>query len=155
MFGCIAQFGRAPALRAGGYEFESRCVQGYVFLFICVVFMSLKAKRFGDKKRRERYKLDYLAGLADLQKKLREGTAVKKKRGRKGLEAWVNPKRQGYGVSLKKSEEGLNKSPVRIRNRCSLTGRSRAISRVYGVSRMTLRISARKGLRPGVRKMSW
>lgn len=46
-------------------------------------------------------------------------------------------------------------NPVRIRNRCRVTGRPRAIYRKFGISRITLREMASKGLIPGVTKASW
>ncbi len=48
-----------------------------------------------------------------------------------------------------------NSSPVRIKNRCSLTGRSRAYMRQFGVSRIQFREMARRGELPGVKKASW
>ena len=46
-------------------------------------------------------------------------------------------------------------SPVRLRNRCELTGRPRGVSRFFGVSRMVFREKAHKGQLPGVKKSSW
>jgi small subunit ribosomal protein S14 len=56
--------------------------------------------------------------------------------------------------------EGLQKlprnaSPVRIKNRCPLTGRSRGYMRTFGVSRIVFREMALAGKIPGVRKASW
>ncbi len=56
--------------------------------------------------------------------------------------------------------EGLQKlprdaSPVRMRNRCRLSGRSRGYLRRFGLSRIAFRDMARAGLIPGVRKASW
>ena len=48
-----------------------------------------------------------------------------------------------------------NASPVRLRNRCSVTGRPRAFLRKYGVSRITFRELASQGKVPGVTKSSW
>jgi small subunit ribosomal protein S14 len=48
-----------------------------------------------------------------------------------------------------------NSSPVRIRNRCQLTGRSRAYVRRFGLSRIAFRENALQGNIPGVRKASW
>lgn len=44
---------------------------------------------------------------------------------------------------------------IRIRNRCQLTGRSRAVYRKFGVCRIIFRDMASNGLIPGVRKASW
>lgn len=46
-------------------------------------------------------------------------------------------------------------SPVRMNNRCALTGRSRGYLRRYGVSRIAFRELALSGQIPGVRKASW
>lgn len=48
-----------------------------------------------------------------------------------------------------------NASPVRIRNRCQMTGRSRAYVRRFGLSRIAFREMALEGKIPGVRKASW
>lgn len=48
-----------------------------------------------------------------------------------------------------------NSSAVRVRNRCSQTGRSRGYMRFFGVSRIVFRELASAGLLPGVRKASW
>jgi len=46
-------------------------------------------------------------------------------------------------------------SAVRVRNRCNFTGRPRAFSRQFGMSRIAFREMALQGLIPGVRKSSW
>ncbi len=56
--------------------------------------------------------------------------------------------------------EGLQKlprnaSPVRLNNRCPLTGRSRGYLRKFGISRIVFREMALAGKIPGVRKASW
>lgn len=48
-----------------------------------------------------------------------------------------------------------NSSPVRIKNRCSVTGRSRSYMRQFGLSRIQFREMARRGELPGVTKASW
>lgn len=48
-----------------------------------------------------------------------------------------------------------NASPVRLVNRCRISGRRRAFIRKYGVSRLTFRELALNGLIPGVTKASW
>ena len=48
-----------------------------------------------------------------------------------------------------------NASPVRLHNRCKLTGRPKGYMRLFGVSRINFREMANKGLIPGVRKASW
>ena len=56
--------------------------------------------------------------------------------------------------------EGLQKlpknaSPVRLHNRCKLTGRPKGYMRQFGISRVMFREMANNGLIPGVRKASW
>ncbi len=46
-------------------------------------------------------------------------------------------------------------SPIRVRNRCSQTGRSRGYLRKFGLSRIALRELALEGQIPGVVKSSW
>ena len=48
-----------------------------------------------------------------------------------------------------------NSSPVRLNNRCPLTGRTRGFMRDFGVSRIVFREMALEGKIPGVRKASW
>lgn len=46
-------------------------------------------------------------------------------------------------------------SPIRVRNRCSQTGRPRGFVRKFGISRVALRELALEGQIPGVVKSSW
>ena len=48
-----------------------------------------------------------------------------------------------------------NSSPVRLRNRCMLTGRPRGYIRMFGLCRIKFRELALLGKIPGVRKTSW
>lgn len=48
-----------------------------------------------------------------------------------------------------------NTSPIRLRNRCQLTGRPRGFLRKFKLSRLTFREMASMGLIPGVTKASW
>jgi small subunit ribosomal protein S14 len=48
-----------------------------------------------------------------------------------------------------------NGSPTKVRNRCQLTGRTRAYLRKFGVCRNALRLLAHQGVLPGVTKASW
>jgi small subunit ribosomal protein S14 len=48
-----------------------------------------------------------------------------------------------------------NASPVRVVNRCSITGRRRGYLRKFACSRLTFREAALSGLIPGVTKASW
>ncbi len=48
-----------------------------------------------------------------------------------------------------------NSNPIRLHNRCKLTGRPKGYIRQFGISRITFREMASKGLIPGIRKASW
>ncbi len=48
-----------------------------------------------------------------------------------------------------------NANPVRLHNRCQLTGRPRGYMRQFGISRVTFREMALQGKIPGVKKASW
>jgi small subunit ribosomal protein S14 len=48
-----------------------------------------------------------------------------------------------------------NSSKVRLHNRCQLTGRPKGYMRQFGISRVTFREMAVKGLIPGITKASW
>jgi small subunit ribosomal protein S14 len=48
-----------------------------------------------------------------------------------------------------------NSSPVRLKNRCMFTGRTRGFHRKFGVSRLVLREMALRGEIPGLKKSSW
>ncbi len=63
-------------------------------------------------------------------------------------------------LKAKKDYVGLSKlpkdaSPVRVVNRCAMSGRRHAYWRKFGVSRLTFREAALNGLIPGVTKASW
>jgi len=62
-------------------------------------------------------------------------------------------KAEGDWVGLQKLPR--NSNPIRLRNRCSLTGRPRGYMRQFGISRITFREMASKGMIPGVKKASW
>ena len=61
--------------------------------------------------------------------------------------------REAARVALNKMSP--NTSPVRLRNRCKLTGRPRGYYRKFGISRLCLREMGNFGLIPGVTKSSW
>lgn len=48
-----------------------------------------------------------------------------------------------------------NASPVRLHNRCKLTGRPKGYMRQFGISRVTFREMALAGKIPGIKKASW
>ena len=62
-------------------------------------------------------------------------------------------KEEGDWVGLQKLPR--NSSPVRLNNRCPITGRTRGFMRDFGVSRIVFREMALEGKIPGVKKASW
>lgn len=48
-----------------------------------------------------------------------------------------------------------NSNPIRLHNRCLMTGRARAYYRKFGVSRLVFREMALRGEIPGIKKSSW
>ena len=48
-----------------------------------------------------------------------------------------------------------NANPIRLHNRCSITGRPKGYMRQFGISRIQFREMASAGLIPGVKKASW
>lgn len=95
---------------------------------------------------------------------------IAKNERRKAMVARLAPKREALKkiiVDSKRSPEERdeaarklrslprNSSPVRIRNRCVVSGRPRAYYRKFGLSRIALRDLALRGELPGVIKASW
>ena len=56
---------------------------------------------------------------------------------------------------LKLEKMPRDSNPIRIRNRCVVTGRPRSYYRKFGLSRITFREMALKGEIPGITKASW
>jgi len=87
--------------------------------------------------------------------RLVRGYAAKRER----LKALANdeqlPQEERFAARLKLAELPRNASPVRIRNRCELSGRPRGYYRKFGISRIALRDLASSGQIPGVVKSSW
>ena len=65
------------------------------------------------------------------------------------------PMEERYSARLKLAELPRNGSPVRIRNRCELSGRPRGYYRKFKLSRIALRELASTGQIPGMVKSSW
>ncbi len=60
-----------------------------------------------------------------------------------------------YEARLRLQKLPRDASPVRLRNRCALTGRPRGVYRKFGLGRSKLRELAMRGEIPGVIKASW
>jgi len=65
------------------------------------------------------------------------------------------PAEERFDAQLRMAELPRNSNPTRIRNRCELTGRPRAVYRRFKLCRVALRDLASVGLIPGVTKSSW
>ena len=62
-------------------------------------------------------------------------------------------KAEGDYIGLSKLPR--NSNPIRLHNRCKLTGRPKGYMRQFGISRIQFREMASNGLIPGVKKASW
>ena len=89
----------------------------------------------------------------------RRGTVKKNAVKRAELLAIANNPKLGqeerYEARLKLQKLPRNASPVRVRNRCALTGRPRGTFRKFGLARNKLREIAMRGEIPGIIKASW
>jgi small subunit ribosomal protein S14 len=65
------------------------------------------------------------------------------------------PIEEQFAARLKLAELPRNSAPVRVRNRCEVTGRPRAYYRKLKMSRVALRELGSAGLIPGLVKSSW
>lgn len=65
------------------------------------------------------------------------------------------PPEERFGVRLKLAKLPRNSAPVRVRNRCELTGRPRGYYRKFKLSRIALRELGLQGYIPGLVKSSW
>ena len=65
-----------------------------------------------------------------------------------------NPE-EAYEAARKLQSLPLNSNPIRMHNRCKLTGRPKGYIRLFGISRIQFREMASQGLIPGVKKASW
>ena len=91
----------------------------------------------------------------EMVKRLVKQTAAK----RDALKAIANddslPLEERFAARLKLAKLPRNSSPVRIRNRCELTGRPRGFYRKLKMSRIALRELGSQGYIPGLVKSSW
>lgn len=62
---------------------------------------------------------------------------------------------QKFEIHVKLQKLPRDSSRTRLKNRCSVTGRSRGYYRSFGLSRHNLREMAQQGLLPGIVKSSW
>lgn len=62
---------------------------------------------------------------------------------------------EAYEAAQKLQSIPRNANPIRLHNRCKLTGRPKGYMRFFGLSRIQFREMASEGLIPGVKKASW
>ena len=60
-----------------------------------------------------------------------------------------------YAAAQKLQDIPKNANPIRMHNRCKITGRPKGYKRQFGISRIQFREMASAGLIPGVKKASW
>ena len=122
--------GRADALQASSQRFDSACLHSNTYML---------ARLLLDRRRR------MLSNLYEPRRRVLRAL----------IEAQELPARlrgQAYRALLRLPRDS---SPTRIRNRCPLTGRGRAIVRRFGLSRLIFRSLANAGRLVGVKKASW
>lgn len=94
-----------------------------------------------------------------LREKKRRNTVAKFKVRRAALLAVINDAKAADeardAARAKLQKLPRDASPVRLRNRCALTGRPRGVYRKFGLGRIKLRELAMRGEVPGVIKASW
>ena len=101
-----------------------------------------------------------MAKLALVNRERKRRAMVKKFATRRAelISLTQNPKlsdEDRYAARLRLQQLPRNASPVRLRNRCTLTGRPRGVFRKFGLARNKLRDIALRGEIPGVIKASW
>ena len=101
-----------------------------------------------------------MAKLALINREMKRRKMVEKfKAKREALEAIVGDESRSeeerFEARLKIQALPRNSSPVRLRNRCQLTGRPRGVFRKFGLGRSKLRDFVMRGEVPGMTKASW
>ena len=101
-----------------------------------------------------------MAKVSSIQKNLKRIKLVKKfykKREelKKIISNKILPLDERFNAQLKLAKLPRNSAKIRIRNRCEITGRPRAVYRKLRISRIALRELASKGIIPGMTKSSW
>jgi small subunit ribosomal protein S14 len=101
-----------------------------------------------------------MAKKSSIEKNKRRERMAKQYAGRRNrLKAIANdeelPMEERFAARLKLAELPRNSAKVRIRNRCEITGRPRAVYRKFKLSRIALRDLASTGQIPGMVKSSW
>lgn len=101
-----------------------------------------------------------MAKTSSIEKEKRREKIVKQKwEKRQALKAAAadihSSEEERHAARIALNKMPRDSSPVRLRNRCLLTGRARGFIRQFKLSRLTFREMALNGLIPGVTKSSW
>ncbi len=101
-----------------------------------------------------------MAKKSSVEKNNRRQKLVKKFAGRRARLLEIandetKPMDERFTARLKLAQLPRNASKTRVRNRCEITGRPRAVYRKLKMSRIALRELGNKGLVPGLVKSSW
>ena len=91
------------------------------------------------EKKRQQLVIKYAEKRLDLKNQMKKATFLEEK----------------LAIHKKLQHLPRNSSPVRLHNRCLVTGRPKGYFSDFGLSRHVLREMAHQGLLPGVRKSSW
>lgn len=91
------------------------------------------------KKKRQRLVIKYLKKRYELKTRIKQ----------------IKFLQQKLEIQRKLYQLPLNSSPVRLRNRCLISGRSRGYFNDFGLSRHIVREMAHQGFLPGIIKSSW
>ena len=89
------------------------------------------------------------------RQKMTKNAAAKRARLKAIIADKKKPMEERFAATIKLAEMPRNSSATRIRNRCEISGRSRAVYRKKKMSRIALRDYGSKGLIPGLVKSSW
>ena len=74
---------------------------------------------------------------------------------RAALKKIIDDIAEAYEAARKLQSIPKNANPIRLHNRCKITGRPKGYIRQFGISRIQFREMASQGLIPGVKKASW
>ncbi len=91
------------------------------------------------EKKRQRLVIKYLQKRYTLKAEIKQSEFLQEK----------------LAIQRKLQKLPRNSSPVRLRNRCLITGRARGYFKDFGLSRHVLREMAHQGFLPGITKSSW
>ena len=89
------------------------------------------------------------------RQKMTKNAAAKRARLKAIIADKNKPMEERFAATIKLAEMPRNSSATRIRNRCEISGRSRAVYRKTKMSRIAIRDYGSKGLIPGLVKSSW